>query len=70
MKANSNTNNFTKDLHVFVFSWYMCIPWRARCPWRSKKVLALLDLEFRMVISNLVGAWNLTWVLFKSTKCS
>lgn len=37
MKANSNTNNFTKDLHVFVFSWYMCIPCACPVPMEVKE---------------------------------
>lgn len=50
---------------------YVCFPGiyahhaHARCPWKSKMVFGLLDLEFGMVMSNPVGSWNLIWVLCK-----
>lgn len=49
---------------------YVCFPGIYICPvpMEVKRVLGLLDLEFGMVMSNLVGSWNLMWVLCKITK--
>lgn len=59
MKANSNTNNFTKRFTCMcVLPGIYAYHTQAWCPWRSKSVLGLLDLEFTMVVSHLLGAWN------------
>lgn len=53
--------------------WFACMYVhfsRDLCPYRSKRALDPQELQLWAVVSHHIGAWNKTWVIYKSNKGS